>query len=291
MSPTLPTAIPAPSAGIGLKAQHYKEALGVQHGLDFFEVHAENFMGAGGPPHRWLEAIRSRFPLSVHGVCLSVGGRDDLDVAHLGRLKTLVDRYEPALVSEHIAWSRDGEFFFNDLLPPPMTKAALDRICAHVDQIQTYLAREILIENPSHYIEFACSDIPEPAFLNEIARRTGCGLLLDINNVYVSACNTALDAVEYIESIDADTVTEIHLAGHAIDHYDNVTLRVDNHGDHVCPEVFNLYERFLRRAGPRPTLVEWDTDIPSFAALTDEAAKAREIMTNAGAREGADDAA
>lgn len=291
MSSTLSPAIPARAAGIGLKAQHYKEALDSRHEIDFFEVHAENFMGAGGPPHRWLEAVRSRFPLSMHGVCLSVGGRDDLDRAHLDRLKRLVDRYQPALVSEHIAWSSDGGFFFNDLLPPPMTEASLNRTCAHVDQIQARLARQILIENPSHYINFDCNDIPEPTFLNEITRRTGCGLLLDVNNVFVSAFNTGFDAFEYIDSIDADIVKEIHLAGHAIDHYDDITLRVDNHGDHVCREVFDLYEHLLRRVGPKPTLVEWDTDIPSFDTLTAETAQAKQILTNAGTWDDANDAA
>lgn len=242
------------SVGVGLKAAHYQDALSRPHGLGFFEIHAENFMGAGGPPLRWLDAVHERYPISLHGVCLSVGGRDPLNEAHLERLAALVERVEPALISEHLAWSADGGFFLNDLLPPPLTKQTLARISEHIDQIQTRLKRRILIENPSSYLDWACNDIPEAAFLNEIAQRTGCGLLLDINNVFVSAANIGFDAQSYVDEINADSVGEIHLAGHSVDTLQNVTLLVDNHGDHVCDGVWSLYERFVQRAGARRSL-------------------------------------
>ncbi len=242
-------------------------------------------MGAGGPPLRWLDAVRERYPISLHGVCLSVGGRDPLDEAHLERLAALVERVEPALISEHLAWSADDGFFLNDLLPPPLTKQTLARISEHIDQIQTRLKRRILIENPSSYLDWACNDIPEAAFLNEIAQRTGCGLLLDINNVFVSAANIGFDAESYVDEINADSVGEIHLAGHSVDTLQNVTLLVDNHGDHVCDGVWSLYERFVQRAGARPTLVEWDTNTPPLDILACEAAKAATFMTPADLKE------
>lgn len=271
--------------GVGLKAPHYREALSPDLGLDFYEVHAENFMGAGGPPHRWLSAFREAFPITIHGVCLSVGGRNPLDAEHLSRLALLVQRIEPAIVSEHLAWSADGGVFLNDLLPPPLTADALQRTCDHIDQIQTVLNRGILIENPSQYLDWACNEIPEYEFLNELARRTGCGLLLDINNIFVSASNIGFCADTYVERINADAVEQLHLAGHAIDTYENISIRVDNHGGRVCDEVLSLYERFICRAGPRPTLVEWDTDIPSFATLANEAFVAKSRMIGALARE------
>lgn len=269
------------AVGVGLKAPHYREALDKKVGLDFYEVHAENFMGAGGPPQRWLSAFREAFPITIHGVCLSVGGRDPLDVEHLNRLALLVQRFEPAIVSEHLAWSADGGVFLNDLLPPPMTADALQRTCDHIDQIQAMLKRKILIENPSQYLDWACNDIPEYEFLNELARRTGCGLLLDINNVFVSASNIGYCADTYVERINADSVEQIHLAGHAIDTFENVSIRVDNHGGRVCDDVLALYEKFIRRAGARPTLVEWDTDIPTFETLSNEALAAKKRMDGA----------
>lgn len=270
---------PAQSVGVSLKAAHYQDALSQSHGLGFFEVHAENFMAAGGPPLRWLDAIRDRFPISLHGVCLSVGGRDPLDGDHLERLAALVERVEPALVSEHLAWSADGGCFLNDLLPPPLTAQTLTRISEHVDEIQWRLKRRILIENPSSYLDWDCNDIPEAAFLNEIAQRTGCGLLLDINNVFVSASNIGFDAAAYLDDINADAVDEIHLAGHSVDSFQNVTVLVDNHGDHVCDDVWSLFERFVGRVGARPTLVEWDTNTPPLKILAREAAKAAAFMT------------
>lgn len=266
------------SIGAGLKAPHYHEALRGEHWLDFFEVHAENFMGAGGPPKKWLHAFAEKFPLSIHGVCLSVGGRDPIDHDHLERLACLVKEFRPALVSEHLAWSADGNVFFNDLLPPPLTEETLNRTCEHVDLIQERLKRRILIENPSQYLKWAVSDILEYEFLNELSRRTGCRLLLDVNNIYVSASNIGFSAEDYIENISASAVDEIHLAGHALDHFDNIVIRVDNHGSPVCAEVLALFEKFILRAGPRPTLIEWDTKPPSFEILADEARRALLIM-------------
>lgn len=281
----------ADAVGVGLKAPHYREALEESHDIDFFEVHAENFMGDGGPPHRWLSGFQARFPLSVHGVCLSIGGRDALSSDHLGRLARLVERYRPALISEHLAWSSDGGFFYNDLLPPPLTSASLARACAHVREVQDRLGRQILIENPSQYLKPVDEEIPEPQFLNELASRTGCGLLLDINNVYVSACNLGFSAEAYLDAIDPDDVREIHLAGHAIDRFGDIVIRVDNHGAHVCENFMALFERFILKAGPRPTLIEWDTNVPPFETLKAEAAAVKGVTARANRHGGACDAA
>lgn len=291
MSRGVPIEIPALAAGINLKAQHYAEALSAEHDIDFFEVHAENFMGDGGPPHRWLQGFQEQFPLSFHGVNLSIGGRDSLDLEHLERLARLVERYDPILVSEHLAWSSDKGFVINDLAPPPLTATSLERICEHVDVVQTRLKREILIENPSHYLSLSGDSIPEPEFMNELARRTGCGVLLDINNIYVSACNTGFDATEYIDAIETRHVKEIHLAGHAIDQYEGSIIRIDNHGDHVCIDVLRLFKDFVRRAGPLPTLIEWDTNIPAFDTLAEEAAMAKRLMRIATQQGSSDEAA
>ncbi len=280
--------IPAPtSVGVGLKPAHYCDVLSPNSGrigagaplshIDFFEVHAENYMCAGGAPHAWLTQIRKHHPLSVHGVCLSLGGHDDLDRDHLERLHVVVDRYQPMLISEHMAWSAHDGVFYNDLIAPPLTEATLKRTAAHIDQTQESLARRILIENPSQYLTMP-GDMSEPDFLNALAHRTGCGLLLDINNVYVSACNLGFDAEQYLDAIDADKVEEIHLAGHAVDRARGVEIRVDDHGSPVCDAVGGLYRRFIAQAGPRPTLVEWDTDTPPLAELALEAKKAAEWM-------------
>lgn len=272
--------IPADAVGIGLKPEHYRQAIDNDHKLQFFEVHAENFMGAGGPPHRWLHSFREAAPLSVHGVCLSVGGREPLCADHLTRLAVLVDRYTPTLVSEHLAWSSDNGVFFNDLIAPPLTRSTLENVCDHVEQMQSRLRQTILIENPSRYLPNVEIDLVEPNFLNELSKRTGCGLLLDINNVFVSAFNLGFDAARYIDGIGADAVKEIHLAGHAIDRCGALEIRIDNHGAAVCDEVWRLYNRFIERAGPRPTLIEWDTNVPAFHTLAGEAKKARACMND-----------
>ena len=245
--------------------------------IAFFEVHAENFMGAGGPPHAWLSAIREGFPLSVHGVCLSLGGADPLDQDHLKRLRQVIDRFEPALISEHLAWCAHGGVFYNDLIAPPLTEESFVRICEHVGETQDVLGRRILIENPSQYLAMP-GDRSEPEFLNALAHKTGCGLLLDINNVFVSASNLGFDAEAYLDEINPNFVAEIHLAGHAIDNASGVQLRIDDHGSQVIEEVGALYRGFIARAGARPTLIEWDTNVPPFAELCAEAAKAARWM-------------
>lgn len=274
--------VPARAVGIGLKPQHYRDALdAVSAGggaPDFFEVHAENYFGDGGPPHRWLTAIREAAPLSIHGVSLSVGGRDPLDENHLSRLAELVARYEPALISEHLAWSADGGVYFNDLIAPPLSETSLARVGEHIDQIQNALGQRILIENPSSYLPAPPGGVGESDFLNDLAQRTGCGLLLDINNVFVSARNTGFDPEDYLARIDARHVSQIHLAGHATNEFEGVEIRIDDHGSPVCDDVMALFARFIARGGSRPALLEWDTAPPAFETLAAEAEKARRVL-------------
>ncbi len=267
-------------AGLGLKPEHYRDILGDagENGrgnapdIGFFEIHAENYMGAGGPPHRYLEAIAERYPLSLHGVALSIGADAPLDKAHLARLKGLVERYRPVSFSEHLAWSTHDTGFLNDLLPLPYTDETLARVSAHIDETQQVLGRRMLLENPSTYVLFEESTIDEIDFLEAVAARTGCGLLLDVNNVMVSAVNHGLDAIAYIDRFPIGRVGEVHLAG-----YDETVdgagerLLIDAHATEVKPDVFHLYEHLLNRAGPLPTLVEWDNDVPDFATLHSEA--------------------
>ena len=263
-------ALPA-RPGLGLKPQHYAQILAEKPDLGFFEVHAENYMGEGGPPHRYLSAICEFYPLSLHGVGLSIGGEGPLDRDHLRRLRTLVDRYRPASFSEHLAWSSHDEGYLNDLLPLPYTPATLDRVAEHVDQLQQVLGRRMLLENPSTYVLFEESSIDEVDFLDAIATRTGCGLLLDVNNVMVSAVNHRLDPDAYIDRFPIHHVGEIHLAG-----YDETTdeagerLLIDAHGSRVRPDVFELYCHTIVRTGPLPTLIEWDNNVPQFEVLMDE---------------------
>ena len=274
-------------AGLGLKPQHYAEILDTSPLIGFFEIHAENYMGAGGPPHRYLEAIRERYPLSVHGVGLSIGGDLPPDATHLARLKRLLQRYEPASFSEHLAWSSHDAMFLNDLLPVPYERRTLNRVCAHVSHVQDVLGRRMLLENPSTYVEFVHSDMNEVDFLSEIVRRTGCGLLLDVNNVYVSATNHAYDAIAYLDALPAAHVGEIHLAGFAEDRdADGSRLLIDAHGTPVAEAVWALFEHALARTGAMPTLIEWDNDVPSFSVLMDEARKAdRALSCNSGRRQ------
>jgi uncharacterized protein (UPF0276 family) len=278
-----------PSApGIGFKPQHYAELASGAQGIGFIEIHAENYMGAGGPPHAMLRALRERFALSVHGVGLSIGGETPLDREHLSRLKALCDRYQPESFSEHLAWSSHGEIYLNDLLPLPYTKATLDRIVAHVDQVQDTLQREMLLENPSTYLQFEESDIPETEFLAEISRRTGCGLLLDVNNVFVQAKNHDTSAEAYLAAFPLGRVKEIHLGGHDEQTDDaGAPLLIDAHGAPVADPVWQLYANVIAAAGPLPTLIEWDNDVPDFATLADEAAAAGRILTRAGSRKAA----
>ncbi len=269
-------------AGVGLKSEHYREILETNPDIGFFEVHAENYMGAGGPPHRYLEAVRARYPLSLHGVGLSIGSARGLDQAHLQRLKELVRRYEPGLFSEHLAWSTHETGFLNDLLPVPYTEETLNKVCEHIDQVQSTIGRRMLLENPSVYVLFAESVIPEADFLRETARRTGCGLLLDVNNVEVSATNAKYDPYKYIDSFPVEHVGELHLAGFA-ETQDDIGERVliDAHGSPVESSVWSLYHYTLRRVGPKPTLVEWDNDVPSWRVLHAEAMKADAALAGA----------
>ncbi|MGQ0741061.1 MAG: MNIO family bufferin maturase [Alphaproteobacteria bacterium] len=266
---------PVPArAGAGVKPDHYHDLLTSKPPLAFIEVHPENYMGAGGPPHAYLEAIAAHYPLSFHGVGLSLAGAEPLDQRHLACWRTLVDHYQPALVSEHIAWSRFGGVALHDLLPVPYTDESLRLVCDHIDQMQTALKRKILVENPSSYVSFAQSEIPEAEFMVEAARRSGCGLLLDVNNVYVSAGNHGFDTRKWLAKIPAELVGEIHLAGHSLIRDGDFQIRIDDHGSRTCAEVWTLYREIITRIGPRPTLIEWDTDVPELAVLCDEARRA-----------------
>lgn len=276
-----PAAIP-PRAGVGLKPEHYDDVLRQRPDIGFFEVHAENYMGAGGSPHHALARIREHYPLSLHGVGLSIGGEGPLDGAHLVRLKALIDRYRPGLFSEHLAWSSHEGVYLNDLLPLPYTEATLARVCAHVDQVQTTLGCRMLLENPSTYVACADSDMDEVTFLREVALRTGCGLLLDVNNVHVSATNHRFDAVAYIDAFPIEHVGEMHLGGHAGDRdEDGSPLLIDAHDRAVADPVWTLYARAVARAGPVPTLIEWDNDVPPWRVLCAEAERAEEVMAAA----------
>ncbi|NJM31016.1 MAG: DUF692 domain-containing protein [Rhizobiales bacterium] len=267
-------AIPA-RAGLGLKAEHYRTILEDKPSLGFFEVHAENYMGDGGAPHRYLTAIREDYPLSLHGVGLSIGGSKGLSKEHLSRLKKLNERYAPGLFSEHLAWSTHDLGYVSDLLPLPYTATALKRVCDHIDETQSYLKRQMLLENPSSYLSFSESSFSEADFIREVAQRTGCGLLLDVNNVYVSAANLKVSASEYLASYPIHLVQEIHLAGHdATNDTDGVPVLIDAHGSNVSEDVWTLYASVIARTGPLPTLIERDNNVPLFAELLAEARRA-----------------
>jgi len=270
--------IPA-RAGVGLKAEHYADILDTRPDIGWFEVHPENYMGAGGPPHAYLTRIRELYPLSLHGVGLSIGSDGPLDREHLARVGALIDRYQPGLFSEHLAWSTHDDVFFNDLLPLPYTQETLQRVCEHIDEVQTFTGRQMLLENPSTYVAFAQSEMSEIEFLTEIARRTGCGLLLDVNNVYVGATNHDYDPAAYIDAFPIEHVGEIHLGGHAWQEDDaGEPLLIDDHARETDDAVWALYRRLIARAGRRPTLVEWDNDVPDWPTLFAEAQAAEAIM-------------
>jgi len=282
LSKTTPFAAARPipaRAGVGLKAEHYRDILDGHPDLGWFEVHAENYMGAGGPPHHYLASIRKDYPISVHGVGLSIGSDGPLDQEHLARLKAVCDRYEPGLFSEHLAWSTHDGTFLNDLLPVPYNGETLQRVCDHIDEVQSTVGRHMLLENPSTYVQFESSDMSELDFLREIVRRTGCGLLLDVNNVYVSATNHDYSPEDYIDAFPMEHVGEIHLGGHDEDRDDaDKTLLIDAHGCEVASAVWQLYGRTLRRAGPIPTLIEWDNDVPDWTTLFAEAKQVDEAL-------------
>jgi uncharacterized protein (UPF0276 family) len=266
-------------AGTSFKHAHLAAIVADGKPKGFFEVHAENYMGAGGPPHRALETIRRDNPTSLHGVCMSIGGPQPLDKGHLARFKSLVERYEPALVSEHLAWSTHETTFFNDLLPLPYTEDALARVCAHIDEVQETIGRPILLENPSTHVAFRESTMSETDFIRSIARRTGCGLLLDVNNVFVSATNHGYSALDYLADFPLAKVGEIHLAGHAEQADDEGDLLlIDSHDGPVADAVWKLFEIVVRKCGPVPTLIEWDSNIPDWPILKAEATAAQLIL-------------
>ena len=274
-----PAAMPAVAAGAGLKLEHAEDIFCGARRVEFFEVHAENYMGAGGPPHHLLNRIRADYPLSIHGVGLSIGGVARLEREHLQRLKRLIAAYQPALFSEHLAWSSHDGVFLNDLLPLPYNDITLAHVCAHVDEVQEAIGMRMLLENPATYVAFAASSMSEVEFLRAVAQRTGCGLLLDVNNVHVSAVNHGFDAKAYIDAFPVEHVGELHLAGFAEDRdSEGARLLIDDHGRPVSEIVWNLYRRTVARPCLAPTLIEWDNDVPAFAVLAAEVARARQIL-------------
>lgn len=275
-----------PSAGVGLKPGHYVQALeAVSSSIprfpaapEWFEVHPQNYFGAGGPPHRWLSAFAEKAPLSFHSVGLSLGSRDGVVGEELDQLANLCQRYAPAMVSDHLSWSGSANNRYPDLLPVPYTREALDHFVAQVERVQERLQRQILIENPSRYLSFVGDEMGEADFLHALCQRSGCGILLDINNIEVSATNLGLDADTLVDAINPALVGEIHLAGHVVEYHPDGALLIDDHGSAVSDETWRLFERFIRRSGPRPVLVEWDTDVPDFEVLVEEARKADAIL-------------
>lgn len=276
--PSAQAGLPA-RAGIGLKLEHAAELLATGPAVGFLEIHAENLMGTGGPPHHYLAALRERWPISLHGVGLSIGGAGPLDVAHLARLRALCDRYEPASFSEHLAWSSHGPWFLNDLLPVAYDRPTLQRVCEHVDQVQGALGRRMLLENPSTYLAFEASTMDEAEFIREVAARTGCGLLLDVTNVLVSATNQGYATADYLARFPMGPVGELHLGGFAEDRdAAGAPLLIDDHGSAVAPEVWSLLAATLARTGPLPVLIEWDNDVPELPVLLAQAAIADRIL-------------
>jgi len=268
-------------SGVGFKPEHFSQINSARQPVEFFEVHAENYMGAGGPPHAQLGRLRELYALSIHGIGLSIGSMQALDQDHLERLKRICDRYEPESFSEHLAWSSHDGIFLNDLLPLPYTEPTLARVVEHIDQVQNFLGRQMLLENPATYLQFEESTLSETAFLSETARRTGCGLLLDVNNVFVSSTNHGLDPCEYLASFPIHAVCEIHLGGHseAVDET-GAPLLIDSHDSAVKPPVWKLYEELIARTGPVATLIEWDNDVPEWSVLLQEARAVQDILDN-----------
>jgi len=266
-----PTDLPV---GIGLRAPHYREILETRPALAFLEVHSENYFGDGGVPLHYLDRVRAQYPVSLHGVGLSLGSSDPLNRVYLARLKQLIDRIDPLLVSDHLSWSSIDGVYLNDLLPLPYTEAVLNHFCARVSETQDFLGRQILVENPSTYLQFADSAIPEWEFLSEVASRTGCGILLDVNNIYVNCRNHGFNATQYLAALPAASIGELHVAGHSAKNFPEGEILIDTHGAPVSEPVWSLYREALARFGARPTLVEWDNDLPSLATLVDEARRA-----------------
>jgi len=269
--------IPA-RAGIGLRAEHYLNVLERKPDLGWFEVHSENYFGEGGRPLHYLEKISEHYPLSLHGVGLSIGSTDELNFAHLDKLKQLIKRFKPGLVSEHLSWGSFQGSHFNDLFPLPYTTEALQHMVNKVIRVQDYLGRQILIENVSSYLQFDCSTIPEWQFITELANQSGCGILLDVNNIYVNSKNHGFDANNFINAITIEHVQEIHLAGHTVKRFDDGEILIDTHNQRVTNDVWLLYETAVRRFSRVPVLIEWDSEIPALDVLMDEASKADRIL-------------
>ncbi len=265
-------------AGVGLRAQHHREILEGLPRIAWFEAHSENYFACGGAARQCLRQIRSHYPVSLHGVGLSLGSTDEIATEHLDSLAALVRDIEPLFVSEHLSWGSVGGRFTNDLLPLPYTPEALGHMVSRVSALQDRLQRQVLIENVSSYLEFSLSSIPEWDFLAELAHRTGCGILLDVNNVYVSARNHGFDPIAYITALPREAVQELHLAGHSVNRCDAREIRIDTHDRPVCPEVWELYTATIRCLGARPTLIEWDSDIPPLPVLQGEALKANRVL-------------
>ncbi len=265
--------------GVGYKAQHFSDIQADPGPVAWLEVHAENYMGQGGRPIAQLQHLSEQFPISVHGVGLSIGGEGRLDPEHLARLKQLCGWVKPASFSEHLAWSTHDTSFLNDLLPLPYTEATLTRVADHIDEVQEVVGQRMLLENPSSYLSFDESTLSETEFLRALAKRTGCGLLLDVNNVFISATNLDTDPQSYIDAFPLEHVGEIHLGGHDEEEDDHgAPLLIDSHGREVADTVWGLYAYTIRKAGPRPTLIEWDTDVPAWPVLRAEAARAAEQL-------------
>jgi uncharacterized protein (UPF0276 family) len=276
--PTAPRAVPN-APGVGFKAQHKDAILADAGSVAWLEIHAENYMADGGPTLKLLAEMRERFPISCHGVGLSIGGEGRLDPEHLARLKRLVDWLDPGLFSEHLAWSTHDTGFLNDLLPLPYTAETVTRVADHIDEVQTTLGRQMLLENPSSYLAFKQSTMDEITFLEEVAKRSGCGLLLDVNNVQVSAANLGLDAGAYIERFPLHLVGELHLGGHEDDVSDPAEpLKIDTHSRPVDGDVWDLYGQVIARGGQKPTLIEWDNDVPDWPILAAEASRAATVL-------------
>ena len=266
-----------PVAGIGLRSPHLAEIARDRPVTGFLEIHAENYL-AGSPARRTIEHLRRDYEFSVHAVGLSLGSAEGLDEAHLGRVAALIERLEPQLVSDHLSWSVAGGHYFNDLLPLPYTEEALAVVVRNVQRLQERLGRRVSIENPSCYLAFGHSTLSEPEFLAELARRSGCGLLLDANNVVVTAHNLRLDPMDWLAPLPAEAITEYHLAGHAVNDADGQRVLIDDHGSPVSEAVLGLFGEIVRRYGKRPALVEWDTDIPALDVLLDEARRAERVL-------------
>jgi uncharacterized protein (UPF0276 family) len=267
------------AVGIGLRPPHYTKILEDKPFIPWLEVHSENFLMAGGPSIDFIKTVRETYPLSLHGLSLSLGSADGMDMGHLSRLKKLIDSLDPCFISDHLAWNKIGDIYFHNLCPVPYTEESLDVFIKNIDIAQTVLKRRIAIENPASYLEYTVSTIPENEFLCEVAKRAGASLLLDINNLYISSYNHGWCAYTYLTSIPSHLVTEIHLAGHSTQMINNFPFKIDDHGNEVCRDVWELYKSAINHLGPKATLIEWDNNIPDLSVLLQEAQIAQEILS------------